>query len=83
MKKDKTMKTIPLHTRSHARAYLANLPASDPVALPCTGELTSAAADAVGVLAGEHPSQFARAHRRWHWTAGELLAAIAKAGAAK
>ena len=74
------MKTIPLHTQSQARDYLASLPANDPVELPGAGELTSAAADAVGVLAGEHPSQFARAHHRWHWTAGELLAAIATGG---
>ena len=66
-----------LETRSAALAYLRSLPPDQIIALPSSGEMTTAEADAVSVLAGEHASSWARARNRWEWTASELLEVFA------
>lgn len=66
------MKTLDLTSPAKARAYLESLGPDTIIELPAAG-MRSAAADAVGVLAEQDASVFAREFGRWEWTVKEVL----------
>jgi len=66
-------KTTNLTTAESCLAYLRSLGTQE-VELPCSGELTSAAADAVSMLADQHASAWARERNQWTWRADHLVA---------
>lgn len=71
------MKTIDLTTPTKALNYLKSLPADTAIEIIDGREaVTNPETDAVSAVTGETAYNWALVHRRWHWTAGELVAQI-------
>jgi hypothetical protein len=70
------MNTIDLTSAESALNYLRSLPADQAISLPGFGEVNTTEGDAVRAITEESANGWANAHRKWEWTAADLVATL-------